>query len=521
MLKEDILKKIASLSEIEEWNHHFKFPYGIETKSETVNSPGNNLQKWKRLEALLINTNIEDKTILDVGCSDGYYSVNFALKGAKKVLGVDLDDLRIQRAKYAAKVLGVKNVDFKNLDIYGKSLEGQHYDIVLALGVLHRIPDLYGFIKRITQLADTVVLEFKTSKSSASVCEWGGAETKGNKFNNLYFLPSIKLVDDILKHFNFKISIIDKDKSKLKFKRTIIVAKRMQAVKNNVFESYKDKHLGERVFLIGNGPSLADTNLNLLKDENTIAMNRISMIYPKFKNWRPNYYLFSSTNVKDKTWGQEWLSSVKFAISEPKTKSFIASEFKKYIDPNDEHMNVDWFDSMTENRPNERGEISTRSFSTDIIERIDKSGTSMNLALQLAYHMGFKEIVLIGADLGWTKDLGSKTDPNHFDKNYRASITNPHRANQQMRNVHKLALSIFKRNKPDVKIYNASIKSVLDTYPMIKFEEYVVNNEIIIRKSANEEAKTFWKNQIYQPPKPKPIIYRIIRKIKRYVLNQD
>ena len=37
--------------------------------------------------------------------------------------------------------------------------------------------------------------------------------------------------------------------------------------------------LGKRVFLIGNGPSLNKTNLDLIKNEYSIAMNRISLIY--------------------------------------------------------------------------------------------------------------------------------------------------------------------------------------------------------------------------------------------------
>ena len=40
-------------------------------------------------------------------------------------------------------------------------------------------------------------------------------------------------------------------------------------LKNLVFKDYKDKHKNERVFLLGNGPSLAATDLNLLKNENT------------------------------------------------------------------------------------------------------------------------------------------------------------------------------------------------------------------------------------------------------------
>ena len=53
--------------------------------------------------------------------------------------------------------------------------------------------------------------------------------------------------------------------------------------------------LGKRIFLIGNGPSLNDMNLDLLENEDTIAMNRIELIYPKTK-WRPTYYVFCSSS---------------------------------------------------------------------------------------------------------------------------------------------------------------------------------------------------------------------------------
>lgn len=283
---------------------------------------------------------------------------------------------------------------------------------------------------------------------------------------------------------------------------------------NEVFNEYKDFHKDERVFLIGNGPSLAETNLNLLKNEITIAMNRISMMYEKNKDWRPTYYIYCSSNVNDKSWGNEWLSSVQSAISEIHTTSFVASIFKERIDPQNKFDKVKWFGSLSEKKPDSKGNIDIESFSTNIVDRIDKSGTSMNLALQLAYHMGFKEIVFIGTDLGWTKDVGSKNDPNHFDKNYRANISNPYKANQQMRNVHKLALSVFKKNKPDVNIYNASIKTVLDTYPIIQFYDYLKHNKIVSRDEDNKKASLFWQNQIYETPKFF-LISKLFNKIKR------
>ena len=64
----------------------------------------------------------------------------------------------------------------------------------------------------------------------------------------------------------------------------------------NPILDFKNKGLGKRVFLVGNGPSLNDMNLDLLENEDSIAMNRIELIYEKTK-WRPTYYFFCSSTL--------------------------------------------------------------------------------------------------------------------------------------------------------------------------------------------------------------------------------
>ena len=265
-------------------------------------------------------------------------------------------------------------------------------------------------------------------------------------------------------------------------------------MKNYVFEKFKDKHRAERVFLIANGPSLAKTDLNLLKNETTIAMNRVSLIYEKHPEWKPTYYLFSSTNVKHPVWGPAWASSVEKSISDPQTTSFIARVFKDWIDPWDEYPAVNWFDAMSETKPPMTGNISESCFSTDVVDRIDKSGTSMNLALQTAYYMGFSEIIIVGSDLSFTADRGSTNDPNHFDSSYRADIApeKVYKINNQMRNVHSLARRHFLERNSDTKMYNASIDSVLDVYPMIDYEKYVTENDVIFLDDKLANAKKYW-----------------------------
>ena len=118
---------------------------------------------------------------------------------------------------------------------------------------------------------------------------------------------------------------------------------------------------------------------------------------------RPTYYLFCSSNISNPIWGEEWLISVINAVNEKRTISFIDQRclnllMKKEIKI---HPNIKLIKKLSENKPNIYGDINPKSFSTNILESIDKSGSTINVALQIAYYMEPKEIIF--GDLGWTK----------------------------------------------------------------------------------------------------------------------
>ena len=226
MTKEEILKRVEEYSKDQEWNHFFIFPFGIETKKCETRSPGFNTNKWIRLEPILDRLNIKNKKILDVGCSDGYFSVQCAKKGAARVLGIDADELRIKRARFAKQVYELENVEFRNIDLYDEKLRSEKFNIVIGLGLLHRIPDIYSFLKIITDIGCVAILEFKAIRSYRAICKWGGGEVKSNKLNKLYFLPSVRFVMEILEEFGFNYHKVFKDRSALKYKRVILVSSR-------------------------------------------------------------------------------------------------------------------------------------------------------------------------------------------------------------------------------------------------------------------------------------------------------
>jgi len=55
-------------------------------------------------------------------------------------------------------------------------------------------------------------------------------------------------------------------------------------------KSFKNKFPNQRCFIIGNGPSLRNTNLKKLKNEFTFGMNRIYLMFPEL-GFDTSYYV--------------------------------------------------------------------------------------------------------------------------------------------------------------------------------------------------------------------------------------
>ena len=94
----------------------------------------------------------------------------------------------------------------------------------MALGLLHRIPDINKCLKSLASIADTLILEFKSCNTDEEICLPLNEKSKSNKFNNLYSVPSVNYVIKFLKALNFTSFTEHRDeKSNLNYKRPILV----------------------------------------------------------------------------------------------------------------------------------------------------------------------------------------------------------------------------------------------------------------------------------------------------------
>jgi len=168
--------------------------------------------------------------------------------------------------------------------------------------------------------------------------------------------------------------------------------------------AYKSIHAGKRAFIIGNGPSLKQMDLRLLKDEITFGSNRIYLMFPEIGF--PTTYLVSVNDlVLDQCAPEIAALDIPIWITWRARNLFAAGEKTLFLDS-------DYTGSEDFNH-------------TSLAARTFEGFTVTYVALQIAYLMGIREVILIGVDHNFaTKGpansvvVSSGADPNHFSGSY-------------------------------------------------------------------------------------------------------
>lgn len=82
---------------------------------------------------------LSGKSVLDIGCNAGFYSIEMKRRGAAEVVGVDSDDRYLAQARFAADALGYEDISFHNLSVYDVAKLGRRFDVVIFMGVLYHL----------------------------------------------------------------------------------------------------------------------------------------------------------------------------------------------------------------------------------------------------------------------------------------------------------------------------------------------------------------------------------------------
>jgi tRNA (mo5U34)-methyltransferase len=89
--------------------------------------------------AQALPADLTGKSVLDIGCNAGFYSVEMKRRGAERVLGIDSDDRYLEQARLATEALGFTGVEFARLSVYDVAALGERFDLVIFMGVLYHL----------------------------------------------------------------------------------------------------------------------------------------------------------------------------------------------------------------------------------------------------------------------------------------------------------------------------------------------------------------------------------------------
>ena len=234
-------------------------------------------------------------------------------------------------------------------------------------------------------------------------------------------------------------------------------------------ERLKNKYKGKRCFLIGNGPSLNGHDLDLLQDEYTFGTNMVYKIFDQTA-WRPTFHCVSDTIYASKL-GME--------LSQ-KVKSPLFTTERTYRRMKTKPIDTSYVHTVQSERYKVRGNIQAYCM---------VKATVLSLAAEMAFHMGFTEIYLLGVDCTNPHAKGGHFTDNYTTKEVAETDINriKERMNTRSLTTDQIGTHIIGRSmevytlldqyakKNGIHIYNATRGGNLEIFPRVQLED-VLNN---------------------------------------------
>ena len=134
------------------WNHNIALTHGVYTAACEDYYPAH--REVMHIVRDRLGGEFTGQRIIDIGCLEGYFSIECALQGAH-VLGVDGKLLNLRKCEFVRSVLGVDRATFVQRDAMDITRDSDgRFDAVLALGLLYHLENPRVFLENMAGLCD-------------------------------------------------------------------------------------------------------------------------------------------------------------------------------------------------------------------------------------------------------------------------------------------------------------------------------------------------------------------------------
>jgi len=148
-------------------------------------------------------------TLLDVGCSSGYYSFHAARLKAARVVGIDARPEHEEQFRVLHKLFNIPDTcSYQNVDMeFGLEQMKETHDVVLAQGVMYHVYDHPRFLKNLYRLTNKLlVLEGGCSGQADLLC-YPDIERTGHLRYSIHgpvLYPSVAWTIELLRWAGFR-----------------------------------------------------------------------------------------------------------------------------------------------------------------------------------------------------------------------------------------------------------------------------------------------------------------------------
>ena len=165
-------------------------------------------------------------------------------------------------------------------------------------------------------------------------------------------------------------------------------------VKNN--KKFCGIHTGKRCFILGNGPSLKNVDLEILKDEYVFTVNCFSRV-KGFEKVNSNYHLWIDSSFfelrDDQKYNHDDLIEDYYKISKTNAVCFVPSIAFNFIKKNNLDKILDFHYLLLG-----QDSVNNPKIEYDLSKFITGYTNVVQYAISIAIYMGFSEIYLLGCD---------------------------------------------------------------------------------------------------------------------------
>lgn len=236
-------------------------------------------------------------------------------------------------------------------------------------------------------------------------------------------------------------------------------------------KDFKGKLRGERVWIVGSGPSIDNTPLDLIKDEYSFGMNGIGKVFDS-TSWRPQFFMCATAYVDEVSYRDYVIR----AVESCEMAVFCDRMVQVVIDhiPLGSYQKIVWLkclqNSSVKNEPRDEW------WNPLTVERnqINNFGTTAFGCTQIAAYLGFETMIFVGCDMGYKSFKAGEPDPNHFGDHHESGGLPMAQAIHDLENPRRFeSHEIIQRrtSKVGIKVYNATFGGELEVYERVDYFE--------------------------------------------------